>query len=130
MGIKEVLSAIGGAFSLGNVPLTPLPPPLLLTGGLLRPGMSTSKLAARIISRQSEAGAPVGALPDGSQSVAEAMEVIRVEEIINMLRTEAKVEVVIAPGVTVQTIGVGNLGIPVVSQGTIAGIGIGQGVVR
>ena len=38
----------------------PLPPQLLLIGAKLRPGLSPRNIASRIISRQSEAGAPVG----------------------------------------------------------------------
>lgn len=130
MGIDKVLSMLSAAFSLGSTPLSPLPPPLVYTGGQLRTGLSTSKIASRIISRQSEAGAPVGALPDGSQSVAEAMEVIRVEEIINAIQTEAKIDVVIPPGVSISAIGVGNFGIPVVSQGATTNFGVGQGIIR
>lgn len=130
MGIKNVIDALSAAFNLNQTPLTPLPPPLILTGGNLRPGLSARKIAARVISRQSDAGAPIGALPDGSQSVAEAMEVIRIEEIINALITEAKIDVVIPPGISISAVGVGNFGIPVVSQGATTNFGTGQGILR
>jgi hypothetical protein len=83
MDINKVTEILLGVFNLPSTPLTPMPPPILLTGANMRPGLSARNIAARIIARQSEAGAPVGALADGSQNVAEAMEVIRVEEIIS-----------------------------------------------
>jgi hypothetical protein len=55
---------------------------------------------------------------------------IRIEEIINAVLTEAKVDVVIPPGISVMTIGVGNLGAPVVSQGATTTMGIGDGIIR
>jgi hypothetical protein len=58
------------------------------------------------------------------------MELIRIEEIINAVLTEAKVDVVIPPGISVMTIGVGNLGAPVVSQGATTTMGIGDGIIR
>jgi siroheme synthase len=58
------------------------------------------------------------------------MELIRVQEIINALLTEAKIEIAIPPGVAVATVGVGNLGAPVVSQGATTNIAVGSGVIR
>jgi len=128
--LTGVLNIILAAFSIPEEPLIPLPPPLLLIGAKLRPGISASSIASRIISRQSEAGRQVGdAFADGPNN-EEAMELIRVEEMLNSLLTEAKVEIVIPPGVGVFTLGVGNLGAPVVSQGITTTIGIGEGVLR
>ena len=80
MNINDVINIVMSAFSMPSAPLTPLPPPLLLSGGYTRPGLSARNIAARIISRQSEAGAPVGAMPDGTRNISEAMEVIRVKK--------------------------------------------------
>lgn len=128
--ISSVLNIILSAFSIPKAPVTPLPPPLLLAGANLRPGVTSSSIASRIISRQSEAGMVVGDVFGDGPNTAEAMELIRVEEIINALLTEAKIEVVIPPGVAVTTIGVGNLGAPVLSQGTTTSIAVGSGVIR
>ena len=130
MDIKTIISAIKGVFANANPPLEPLPAPLIISGTELRPGLNSRVIAARIIARQSEAGAPQGLLNDGSQNVAEAMEVIRVEEILNALLTEAKIEIAVAPGVSVNTTGVGNLGAPVVSQGATVSIISGNGIIR
>jgi hypothetical protein len=128
--ITGVLNVILSAFSIPEEPLVPLPPPLLLIGAKLRPGISATSIASRIISRQSEAGRQVGdTFADGPNN-EEAMEVIRIEEILNSILTEAKIEVVIPPGVGVFTVGIGNLGAPVISQGITTTIGIGEGVLR
>jgi hypothetical protein len=128
--ISGVLNIILSAFSIPDEPIIPLPPPLIMTGAKLRPGLSAQSIAARIISRQSESGREVGDIFADGPNTEETMEVIRVEEIINAILTEAKVEIVIPPGVAVSTIGVGNLGAPVVSQGATTAMGIGDGVVR
>ena len=128
--INGVMNTILAAFSIPSTPLEPLPPPLILFGAKLRPGLSAQAIAAEIISKQSDSGRVVGDVFADGPNVEEAMEVIRVKAIIEALLTEAKVEVVINPGIAVQTMGVGNLGAPVASQGATTAIGIGAGVIR
>jgi hypothetical protein len=128
--ISGVLNLILSAFSIPDEPVAPLPPPLIMIGAKLRPGVSAQAVASRIISRQSEAGRQVGDVFADGPNNEEAMELIRIEEIINAVLTEAKVDVVIPPGISVMTIGVGNLGAPVVSQGATTTMGIGDGIIR
>jgi hypothetical protein len=128
--ISGVLNIILSAFSIPDEPVAPLPPPLIMVGAKLRPGVSAQAVASRIISRQSEAGRQVGDVFADGPNNEEAMELIRIEEIINAVLTEAKVDVVIPPGISVTTIGVGNLGAPVVSQGATTTMGIGDGIIR
>jgi hypothetical protein len=129
MEIKKIIDIVMSAFNMPSTPLTPLPPPLLLSGGNSRSGLSARNIASRIISRQSEAGAPVGAMIDGSKNISEAMEVIRIEEIVNALITEAKIEIIVPPGVPIVGVG-GNAGGPVVVQGATTSYGQGAGVIR
>lgn len=128
--ISGVLNLILTAFSIPDEPVSPLPPPLIMTGAKLRPGLSSSAIAARIISRQSEAGRQVGNVFADGPNVEEAMEAIRAEEYINAILTEAKVDVVIPPGTQVTAVGVGNLGAPVMVQGATTNMAIGDGIVR
>lgn len=128
--ISGVLNIILSAFAIPEEPVAPLPPPLILLGGNLRPGISTSSIAARIISRTSESGKPVGDVFADGPNVDEAMEVIRVEECINALLTESVVNVVIPPGVSVTGMGIGNLGAPVLIQGVTTTMGVGNGIIR
>ena len=128
--ITGVLNLISTAFQMPEEPVSPLPPPLIMTGSYLRPGLSAQSIAARIISRQSQSGRQVGDVFADGPNVEEAMELIRIEEIVNAILTEAVVNVVIPPGVSVSTVGVGNLGAPVVSQGATVTMGIGNGIIR
>lgn len=128
--ITGVLNVILAAFSIPDEPVAPLPPPLILVGGNLRPGMSTSSIASRIISRASEAGKPVGDVFADGPNVDEAMEVIRTEECVNSLLTEAVVNVVIPPGVSITGLGIGNMGAPVLIQGVTTTMGVGNGIIR
>jgi urease gamma subunit len=130
LSINGVINTINAAFSIPDTPVAPLPPPLIMFGAKLRPGLSAQSIAANIISKQSESGRVVGDVFADGPNVEEAMEVIRVQEIVNALLNEAKVEVVIPPGVSVLTVGVGNLGAPVISQGSTTSMGIGDGVIR
>ena len=127
--ISGVLNLILAAFNIPDEPVAPLPP-LIMIGAKLRPGMSAQAIAARIIARQSESGRQVGDVFADGPNNEETMEVIRIEEIINSLLTEAVVNVVIPPGISVFSVGVGNLGAPVVSQGSTVTMGIGDGIIR
>jgi len=124
--IGAVLAIIIAAFKLKFKPQPPVPPQLLYTGASMRQGLSASQTASYIISRQREAGAPVGVLDDGSENIAEKMEKIRVEEIFNALITQAKIDVVIPPGIPVTAAG-GGIG-TVVVQGATTNFASGQGV--
>ena len=127
--ISGVLKLILAAFSLPQQPAQTVPPQLIFLGAKMRPGLSAKNLASRIISRQSEAGLIAGDVFADGANTHEAMEVIRMEEIINSLVTEARINATVDPGVQVTTIGTGNLGIPVISQGATTNIGIGVGII-
>jgi len=128
--LGNIVKMIRAAFKKPEEPLTPLPPQLLLIGANQRPGLSPRGVASRIIARQSDAGAPVGNVFSQNGNISELMELIRIEEIISALQLHSKIEIVIPPGVQVTTVGVGNLGGPVISQGATTNIAIGTGVIR
>lgn len=128
--ISGLLNLILSAFKIPDEPVTPLPPPLIMIGARLRPGISSQAIASRIISRQSEAGREVGNVFADGPNNEEAMELIRVEEIVNTILTESVVQVVIPPGIAVMTVGIGNMGVPVVSQGTTTTMAIGSGIIQ
>lgn len=128
--LSGVLNLILTAFSLPDEPVTPLPPPLIMIGSQLRPGLSAQAIASRIISRQSQSGRQVGDVFADGPNNEETMELIRIEEIVNALLNDSVVNVVIPPGVSVFTVGPGNLGAPVVSQGFTTTMGVGNGIIR
>jgi hypothetical protein len=126
-------SVIGGFNKIlqlaDNIKLPCAPTALILVGAPRRPGLSPTKIASKIISRKSEAGLPIGNLPSGDVSPDEIMERIRIEEIVNALQQDAKINVAVPLGIPVQANGVGPTG-PVSVVGTtikpVKGYGIMQ----
>jgi hypothetical protein len=127
--INTIFKIISKALDASRTPPPEIPALLLLTGAKLRPGLSPIMIASKIITRQAEAGAPVGVLPSGGANISEIMEMIRVEEIISALQTDARIDVAIAPGITLTAQGA-NGGGPVVCLGQTIGIGSGNGIIR
>ena len=127
--ISGVLNLILLAFSIPDEPASTPPPPLLLAGAKLRPGLSAKAITARKISRRQEAGLPVGDIFADGPNREEANQAICDEEDVNALTTEAVISGAMAPGVAVSTVGVGNMGAPVVSQGATTAIGSISGVI-
>jgi hypothetical protein len=122
-----MISSITGVFSSAKTPAPEVPAELLLTGATLRSGLSPSNIVSKIIERQAEAGASFGPMPDGSANVMEAMWRIAIEEIINGIIVDSKVDIVIPPSSITITSNGANGGGPMVSIGTnilpIHGIG-------
>ena len=111
-----------------RIPATILPSSLVYAGNMSKPGISPMMIASKIISRQTEAGAPYGPNADGSTNVAEAMEVIRVEEIINAIRDDGQIQISIPPGAIQFTGNGANAGGPVSVVGSninfVGGVGM------
>lgn len=125
--MSTMCSLVSNALESFRTPATILPGPITYMGCVSKPGVSPMLVASKIISRQSEAGAPYGPLADGSANVSEAMEAIRVEELINAVHFDGQVQVSIPPG-AIQFFGGGaNGGGPVTVTGTninfVTGVG-------
>lgn len=129
ISLTSIFKTISSALDASRTPPPEIPSLLLLTGAKMRPGLSPILIASKIISRQSEAGAPIGVLPSGGRNIAEAMEVIRVEEIIDALLTDARIDVVINPGIPITAQGA-NAGGPMISIGQTISLGSGNGIIR
>ena len=97
--------------------LIPLNKEEILIGVKFREGLSSIDLASRIIERKKALGIDIGSLPSGSENIDLQMEVIRIEEIINAIKTKMKVEAAFPPGVPITATG-GNAGGHIVVNGT------------
>jgi hypothetical protein len=126
---NSILKTLLNLFKISNVSLSQAMPSPLILASTARPGLSPSKIAARIIRRQAEAGIPVGPLPSGEISPDEIMEKIRIEEMINAITSEMVVDVAVKPGTVIQGTG-GNAGGPVQVAGTVLGIASGNATAR
>ena len=98
MTITDICEKIEGVLSAVRKPLVQIPTVLAVCGAVNKPGMSPMLLAASIIARRPEAGAYTGPMPDGSQNVDEAMEVIRAEEYCKMMKNDMSLQGGIPPG--------------------------------
>ena len=122
-GFKKILSIQ----TVGSP--TKVPSPLVLIGTPLRQGLSPTKIASRIITRKTEAGLPVGALPSGGVAPDELMERIRIEEIIKAFQEDALLTVVIPPGTTLTGSGASPSG-PVTIFGSTITLTTGYGIIQ
>jgi len=129
--MSNILKIILAAFSMMKPPATSLPPPLVMIGSKMRPGLSARDISARVISRFSESDAVGGEIFKEGNNVMTALEVIRMEEVVNAIQTEMKISSAIDPGsILVQTNGVGYAGFPVTSVGTNPSIVSSNGVAQ
>lgn len=129
MNIRTICDSVSGVIESVRPPALQVPSSLINMGAIFRPGLSALITASKIIARQSEAGAPYGALADGSANIAEAMERIRVEEIINALKYDAQLQITIPPGgIAITATGANSAG-PVTVQGTNTGLVKGIGII-
>jgi hypothetical protein len=116
--IQNIASRVSKIFEIAQPPAQVVPPFMNVMGASLRPGLSAKLIASRIIKRRSEAGAITGPAPDGTQNVSEAEIVIMIEEIVNALCFEAKIDVAFAPGSILVTASGANGGGPVLVTGS------------
>ena len=100
-------------------------PEIMLTK--IRPGMNSEMLTASIISRFNEAGIPSGPLAEGTPNVMEAFVKIFVEELIDSIHEDMRIDVVIDPGAVLSAIGA-NAGGPVTAVGATTAPHTGVGV--
>lgn len=120
--ISSILNILLGAFSIFQKSAQTVPPPLMLIGKNVRPGMSARNLAARTISRlESEGGIAMGNIfsdgPNGNSLMIKTV----AEEFVSMIQTEMVVETNVSPG-AIQITATGTAGpIPVVVQGSNTG---------
>jgi hypothetical protein len=128
--ISDVLKILNDYITLNkSKPLT-IPAPLILGGAINKNGLSARDIAKEIIVRQSEAGAPIGPLADGSDNVAEKMELIRMEVLIEHIIRNAKITVVLPPGIPIFGVGLDAMGTPVTVQGVTTGLATGTAIIQ
>ena len=76
-----------------------------------------------------EIGIGIAPLPSGAKNVDLQMEVIRIEEIINALTTNAVIEIEVPPGIQVTAAGA-NAGGPIIVAGATVQLFKAKGVIR
>ena len=119
-GIQKIVDTITGLLEKARVPIIPIPAILLACSVFRRPGMSAMMIAANVIKRQSEFGAPTGALPDGSRNMMNALIYVMTDEIVKEIQKNCVIEGVVPAGTMVITGSGANAGGPVVITATNA----------
>lgn len=128
--ILKIANALNQAINKVRTPLDPLSPTITLSCSSIRPGLSAKVIASNIIKRQGEAGAPIGDNIDGTRNISEAMEVIRIEEILKALQFDGKIEITIPAG-SIKCYGVGESPVgPITIEATNIEPVSGQGIIR
>lgn len=111
-------------------PKDPQISPYLVLASKARGGMSAQEMSAEIIKRRTEAGLPVGTLPDGEVNPDEVMELIRCQVIIDAITAKARTTVAIQPGQTVFIQGQTATGTPLYGTGQTVSVGIGNAIIQ
>lgn len=110
-----------------------VPVPRLSIGQILfakgRPGLNSELLTSSVVSRFGEAGIPSGVLADGTPNVMEQYTKVFVEELVDAIQNQMRVDVVLDQGALVNANGA-NAGGPVVVVGTTIAPHTGIGVAR
>lgn len=127
--LKDIIQTIQTSINDSKIKSQDIPAPIILLGARNKTGLSARDIAKEIIIRQQEAGAPIGPLPDGTDSIAEKMEVIRAEVFIKHLLQNAKITVVVPPGISVTGTGANPAG-PVVIQGVTTSFIEAKGIIQ
>lgn len=109
-----------------SIPLIPISAIMLLCSTIKRPGMSPMLITAKIIDQLGEKGIPIGVNIDGSPNLMNQMYFTMVDQIINSIKMDGKVEIAISPGAIVSS-GFAN-GVPVMSNNV--NVVSGSGIVR
>lgn len=112
-GLQKIIDSIMGLLEKARAPFTPIPAIILACGVFKRPGLSPMMIAANVIKRQSEFGAPTGPLPDGSSNMMNSLIYVMVDEVVKEFQRNCVIESVVPAGTMVIT-GMGaNAGGPV-----------------
>jgi len=99
-------------------PTPPLPLPLLLCEVIHKPGLSAMALTASLLKRMEDAGIPTGPNPDGSPNLNNELAKIFAEEFIKEFKLHARVDLGLPPSTLSITATGGNVGGPIIVQGT------------
>ena len=125
--IEKISSFIQNKLS---IPLIPIPAIMLICSTIKRPGTSEMLITSRIINDMGERGALIGANIDGSDNMMNQMYYVMVNQILNALKFEGKVEIAIPPG-GITTTGFGaNAGGEVTVVSSNLGPVSGSGIIR
>lgn len=129
MSIDSICNQLNNLIDKARAPLATIPSILLICSAIKRPGLSSMLIASKIIRRAAEKGIPTGAAADGSANLSTIMEAIRVEEMVNAIKMDSRVQTGIPiGGISVMVTG-SNAGGALVAKGFNVNMPHGDGIV-
>ena len=130
MNLASVVSNIKDFLGKNSTPANTLPPILLKAAAHNRSGISAYKIASKIIENNKNIGIPTGENPDGSPNMINEYTYNVVKSVIESLKEDASIQVVIPAG-SLKIISTGaNAGGLVESTGTNQNDTIGKGIIQ
>ena len=130
MTISGVVDIITDAMNSSKIPANILPPILLKSTALDRPGLSAYKIASQVIQNNKSLGIPTEDNPDGSSNLVNQYTYNIVKCVVDAIKNDATVQVAIpAQSLLIQTNGA-NAGGPLVGIGTNLLDSIGNGILQ
>lgn len=113
-----------------SIPLIPISATMLICSTIKRPGLSPMLITSKIIDEMGDKGAPISVNIDGSPNLMNQMYFVMVDQIINAIKLDGKVEIGIAPGAIVSSgFGINAGGMMPVTTSNVAPVS-GSGIVR
>lgn len=128
--IKNITDGIKGAFENARLPVTPIPPVLLLCEIMNRPGLSAIALTGAIIARLEQEGFDTGPNPDGSENMNNKFVRVMCQELISEIKNNAVVQSSVQTGAITATGVGGNAGGPIVINAFNDKIATIKGLIR
>jgi hypothetical protein len=130
MTITDVVDVITSVLDSATMPAEILPPLLLKTTALNRPGLSAYKISSQIIENNKKLGIPTENNPDGSDNMINQYTYNIVKCIVDAIKNDATVQVAIPmQSLLIQATGA-NAGGPVTCVGTNLSDSIGNGILQ
>ena len=130
MTLSNIVETISNTLDSSRIPANILPPLLLKSTALNRPGLSAYKIAAQIIQNNKALGIPVEDNPDGSDNLINQYTYNVVKCIVDAIKNDATVQVAIPmQSLLIQATGA-NAGGPVTCIGTNLMDSVGNGIMQ
>ena len=130
MNISNIINTVTNTLDSYQVPANTLPPLLLKSTSLTRPGLSAYKIAADIIKNNQKIGIPTGPNPDGSANLLNQFIYNLCKAIVNALQNDASIQGAIPlQSLLIQVMGA-NGGGPVTCTGTNLTDTIMKGIIQ
>ena len=95
--IENISNSIETILANARIPMQNVPALPLYCESELRPGLSATSIASKIISRLPEIGIPNEKNPDGSENLINKLIMVMCEEIVNAIKDDAVVMTGIPP---------------------------------